>query len=289
MDIKLFSIIVPAYNEQDALAGVIERLRNVANVYGYDFEIIVVDDGSTDGTGDLSDKMGIKTIKHPSNFGYGRSLKDGILAATHENIIITDADGTYPPEAIAGLAREFNRGFDMVVGARQGKEYRGTFLKMPARYVFKFLAEFAAGQRIPDINSGFRIFKKSLALKYFDTLCDGFSFTTTITLAHLLTGCSVHYMPISYHKRIGYSKVKYFRDSLRTLQIITEAILYYNPIKIFLVLSFLTIIFGLLILTMGILFHIRTFFDLFAYSIIGSIIIFAMGLQADLLRRIKEK
>ncbi len=284
-----FSIILPSYNEDEGIKRVINEIRSLGERENFVFEIIVVDDGSTDNTAETAKNLGAKIISHPINIGYGRSLKDGIMAAANDNIIIADADGTYPIKEISKLIKEFERGFDMVVGARQGKEYRGTFFKMPARYFFKLLSEFAAGQKIPDINSGLRVFKKSVALQYFDILCNGFSFTTTITLSYLLTGRLIKYVPIEYHKRVGNSKVRYFRDTLRTLQIIVEAILYFNPIKIFLALSALVLLFGFFILIFGIIFHIRTFFDLFAYSVIGSVIIFAMGLQADLLRRIKEK
>lgn len=286
---KQFSIILPSYNEGEGIGGVINEIKSLGERENFLFEIIVVDDGSTDNTAAVAAGFGAKVVSHPLNVGYGRSLKDGIAAATNENIIITDADGTYPIKEIPKLAEEFEKGFDMVVGARQGKEYRGTFFKMPARYFFKLLSEFAAGQKIPDINSGLRIFKKSAAFGYFDILCDGFSFTTTITLAYFLTGRLVKYVPIEYYKRVGNSKVRYFRDTLRTLQIIVEAILYFNPIKIFLALSLSVVLFGFFILILGIILHIRTFFDLFAYSIISSVIIFSMGLQADLLRRIKEK
>lgn len=287
--LKSFSIILPAFNESEGIGEVIRELKRLGERENFLFEIIIVDDGSTDNTAEIAAGLGAKIISHPVNIGYGRSLKDGIIAAENDNIIITDADGTYPIKEIPQLIKEFEKGFDMVVGARQGREYRGTFLKMPARYFFKLLSEFAAGVKIPDINSGLRIFKRSAVAEYFRILCNGFSFTTTITLAYFLTGRSIKYMPIEYHKRAGSSKVRYFRDTLRTLQIIVEAILYFNPIKIFLVLAALVILFGFVILIFGIIFHIRTFFDLFAYSIIGSIIIFAMGLQADLLRRIKEK
>jgi hypothetical protein len=128
------------------------------------------------------------------------------------------------------------RGFDMAVGARTGKAYRGSFPKMPARRVFVWLAEYATGTKIADINSGLRVFRRELALRYAHTISNGFSFTATITLAALLNGFFVAYLPVEYGPRVGRSHVSHLRDSLRALQIIVENILYYNPLKLFLLL-----------------------------------------------------
>lgn len=257
------SIIIPALNEEEAISSVLEQLRKLP----IDAEIIVVDDGSSDRTRVLAEEHGARVIRHPVPAGYGKSLKDGILAASAETIVITDADGTYPIASIPELLKTFDEGYDMVVGARQGSAYRGTFLKFPARIVFKFLVEFATGRKIPDVNSGFRVFKKSFAMEHFDDLCNGFSFTTTITLVAHLTGKIVAYVPISYEKRVGSSKVRIVRDSLRTLQYITEAIARFNPIKFFLLLSFFPLLTGLigmiwideLSLYLGVLFSILIF------------------------------
>lgn len=234
-----YSVVIPAYNEEKGIGHVIERILSVGKQTGVAFEIIVVDDYSTDATRDIAGRYPVRVVRNVQNFGYGYSVKQGILAASEADIVITDADGTYPVEALPELMREYERGFDMVVGARQGKHYRGSFLKYPARLLFLWLSEFAAGRRIPDINSGLRIFKKPLALRYFHTFSSGFSFTTTITLAFMLNAHSIGYVPIAYDARIGKSKVRYFRDTLRSGQIIVESILFYNPIKIYLLCAFL--------------------------------------------------
>lgn len=236
----MISIIIPAYNEEKAIEKTINRCKNILSKFSGESEIIVVDDCSSDKTRNIASNItDIKVILHPHNIGYGRSLKDGILKATNDTLIITDADGSYPIEEIPNLYKEYNKGFDMVVGARKGKHYRESFAKMIFRKILKSLVEFTAGRKIPDINSGLRIFSKKEVLIYFDTLCDTFSFTTSLTLAFMMTGKYVKYIPIAYHERIGKTKVKIFKDSTRTLQFIIEAILYYNPIKIYIVFSFL--------------------------------------------------
>ncbi|MDQ3193514.1 MAG: glycosyltransferase family 2 protein, partial [Bacteroidota bacterium] len=189
----------------------------------------------SDKTSEMSIKSGAISISHPHNIGYGRSLKDGIRAASHDTIVITDADGTYPLEMIPVLKHEYEKGFNMVVGARQGENYEESFKKEVLRLILKKLVEFTAGRKIPDINSGLRVFSKKEVTPYFSKLCDTFSFTTSLTLAYMMNGKFVQYIPIDYKKREGKTKVRLFRDSMRTLQFIIEAILFYNPIKIFIV------------------------------------------------------
>ncbi len=232
-----YSIVIPAYNESNAIGKVVNDLLVLGRKSGLNLEIVVVDDSSTDNTVQVVSKFSVRLVKNLQNFGYGFSIKNGIAHSSHENIIIIDADGSYPVNAIPGLAVIYEKGYDMVVGARQGKFYRGSFIKYPARLIFLWLAEFIAGRKIPDVNSGLRIFRKNIYQKYADTLCGTFSFTTTLTLAMLLNFNSVHYQPIDYYERIGKSKVRYIRDTLRTGQILVETILLYNPIKLYLLLS----------------------------------------------------
>ena len=272
------SIIVPAFNEEKAIGTVLAALKALP----LNAEIVVVDDGSSDNTANIAREAGVVVVQHPTNTGYGRSLKDGILAAKHDVIVITDADGTYPIDRIPDLVSELERGFDMVVGARQGLSYRGLWLKMPARILFKFLVEFTTGQYIPDVNSGLRAFRKATAMKYFGEICSGFSFTTTITLIYLHAGHLVHYMPIEYHKRIGRSKVRMLRDSLRTMQYITECIVRYIPIKTFLLLSFGALLWGLL---WSVLYGWDALFDA---GLIAALL-FGLGLVAESLRRPSQR
>lgn len=230
------TIVVPAYNEADSVRGVIDRIRSVMSAARMDCEVVVVVDGATDKTAEQAMPVADQVIVHPINLGYGRSLKSGILAANSEMIAITDADGTYPVERIPEMLRRAER-FHMVVGARTGRFYQGNFVKRVGRIVFRQLSEFAAGQSIPDINSGLRVFRRSQIVPFFPIISAGFSFTTTSTLAYLLNDLLIDYIPIDYHKRSGHSKVHHLRDSLRALQIILEAILRCNPLKAFLLLA----------------------------------------------------
>ena len=241
---KRYSIVIPAYNEEGAVGKVIEEI--LAGEPKASFEVVVVDDHSRDNTAAVVKNYPVTLLQNIQNFGYGYSLKRGISAATHDNIIILDADGSYPVSSLSSLVEEYEKGFDMVVGARHGIYYRGSTLKRVARFFFRTLSEFATGRHIPDINSGCRVFRKDLATRFFHTLSSGFSFTTTITLAFMLNAYSVRYIPIEYHKREGKSKVKYFRDTLRSTQIIVEAIVFYNPLKIFLLCAGVVFIAGLL-------------------------------------------
>jgi glycosyltransferase involved in cell wall biosynthesis len=226
------SIIIPALNEADGIRPTVERVRAMAAQHGWNAEIIVVDDGSTDQTGRVAAEAGATVIRNPVNGGYGLSLQRGIRAAQHECIAITDADGTYPVEDLPHLAAMLDEGLDMAVGARQGSAYRQSWWKHPARIMFRAIAEFVAGRRIPDINSGLRVMRRSTLLPYLERTCMGFSFTTSITLILMLNGHFVAYRPIAYADRIGASKVKHFRDTLRTAQIMTSIIAAHNPIKL---------------------------------------------------------
>jgi glycosyltransferase involved in cell wall biosynthesis len=283
----MISIIIPAYNEEQMIADTVQRGRKVLrDLFGDEGEVIVVDDCSKDKTYELAKASGAVVVSHPHNAGYGRSLKDGIMKAKYDVIVITDSDGTYPIERIPDLYAEYQKGFDMVVGARQGKNYDESFKKKVLRKLLKFLVEYTAGRKIDDINSGLRIFSKSNIVKYFDTLCDTFSFTTSVTLAYMMTGKFVKYIPIEYHKRVGKSHVKLFKDTLRTLQYIIEAILFYNPIKIFLIFCFSTLFISVLSLAVGLIWQIKSGFYMCVGSLLVTFILFGLGMVSVLLKQI---
>lgn len=287
----MISFVIPAYNEVEAIGGVIndiiKAVEDSENLS--EFEIIVVDDGSTDGTGDVAKNLGAHVIWHPLKAGYGRSLKDGIRASKYDLIGITDADGTYPVDQFPKLAAQIDAGFDMAVGTRTGKEYRESIWKYPLRKVLQILVEFTTGRRIPDVNSGLRIFRRKDAELYFSQLCDTFSFTTSLTLAYMMNGKFITYQPIPYYSRIGKTKVRLIKDSLATLQYIIQAILYYNPIKLFLSISILTFLVSVIVFLLGLFFEV----DGTQYVMLGGlflgILIFSLGLLADVLRQIMEK
>lgn len=234
------SIVIPAYNEANGIGPVLTRLAAVMAGAGLSHEILVVDDGSSDGTArtveSLLDKLpNIRLVQHETNRGYGASLKTGILEATAPVIAITDADGTYPNERIPELYRALvTRRADMVVGARTGANVHIPMTRRPAKAVLGTLANYLSGRRIPDLNSGLRVFRKEPVVERFNLISSGFSFTTTVTLALIARGRSVHFVPIDYARRTGSSKIRPIRDTLNFLVLILRVSIYFHPLKVFL-------------------------------------------------------
>ena len=222
----MISVVIPALNEKDAIEAAVQGARAALGEAVH--EVIVVDDASSDGTGELAEAAGAKVLRHPETLGYGRSLKDGIEAAQYDTIVIADADGTYPLDAIPQLLGGLAGGVSMVVGARTFDRHREGLLMRTLRKLLKWLVEFMTGRRIPDVNSGMRAFRRGEILPFLGTLCDTFSFTTSLTMAYLMTGRTVRYVPIGYDERIGRRKVCLVRDSLRTLKYIVQAGRRYN-------------------------------------------------------------
>ncbi|HRY30673.1 MAG TPA: glycosyltransferase family 2 protein, partial [Elusimicrobiota bacterium] len=191
---QTISVIVPAYNEREGLAHVLPRLTETLNSSGWTYEIILVDDGSTDGGTDQPLPSGIKLLRSPIRRGYGNSLMWGIRSAQYPWIATLDADGTYPVEELPNLLPPTSA-FDMVIGARTGAHYWKKQLHFPARLLFLWMAEFVCGEKIPDVNSGLRVFKKTL-LDKLPIVCPGFSFSTTLTISALSLHRPVHFVPI---------------------------------------------------------------------------------------------
>jgi glycosyltransferase involved in cell wall biosynthesis len=225
------SVVIPAYNEQDGIAPVLKSLAEVMRRNAAKFEIIVVDDGSTDKTYENAAACGVTVLRHPLNRGYGRSLMTGFAKAQYDWILMIDSDGSYPPEEAEKLFAHAPA-CDLIIGERQGDEYWGTPLQAWRRRIYLSLASFVAGETIPDANSGLRLLRKSAFQRSMPFLCLGYSFTTTMTLSFIQAGRFVAYAPIRFVERTGKSKVKAVRDILRTLQIMTQMMIYYNPMKL---------------------------------------------------------
>jgi glycosyltransferase involved in cell wall biosynthesis len=231
------SIVIPAYNEQEGIGPTISSIHEVMDRHERAYEIIVVDDGSTDGTAGVVDQHpDVRLIQHHTNRGYGSALKTGIRQAAHDWIAIIDADGTYPAEALPLLLGELN-GLDMVVGSRPSRLV--PTMRRPAKWCLARLAEYLAETKIPDLNSGMRVFRKDLALSYFNILPSAFSFTITITIAFLSDHYLVKFMPIPYQAREGKSKIKPLQDTLNFIQLILRTVMYFNPLKVLMPVSFL--------------------------------------------------
>lgn len=285
---KHLSVIIPAFNEEDGIHPTIERLKAVAASQGWEMEILVVDDGSGDKTGEVARTAGATVMRNPINGGYGLSLQRGIRRARHEYVAITDADGTYPVEELPNLVAMLDQGLDMAVGARQGDHYRQSWWKHPARIIFRMIAEFVAGRKIPDINSGLRVMRRSALLPYLERTCMGFSFTTSITLILMLNGHFVAYRPIPYSERIGKSKVRHFRDTLRTAQIMTSIIAAHNPIKLGIMVDLLLVVVAAVAMTAALLANrvvISPLLAIFSLAMLASApIVFMLGCLGELFR-----
>jgi len=237
----MISLLIPVFNEKEAIKETIELAHDVFTRMGEEFEILVINDGSTDGTEQILAKQhpsNVYVLTHPVNRGYGTSMKTGIRRAKGELLAITDADGTYP---IADFPKLFEAMMqsdaDMVVGARTKKGVQMPLIRKPAKWVINRLVNWVTGVRIPDNNSGMRIFKKSMAEEFMHLYPQGFSFTITITLAAITSDYLVQYVPIDYFKRKGSSSMSSgfngIKNFLFFLGLITRITTYFKPLKVF--------------------------------------------------------
>ena len=227
------SVVIPAYNEAAAIGSTLEQVQVVMDETELEGEVIVVDDGSTDGTADEVVRYpAVRLVKHPQNRGYGAALKTGIRQARHDVVIILDADGTYPCEMIPRLAAEIGA-YDMAVGARTGDEVHVPLMRRPAKWALNRLADYLSGQDIPDLNSGMRAFKRDVAERFFRLLPSGFSFTTSLTLALLTNDYNVVYIPVNYYRRTGRSKIRPIQDTINFFSLVVRMVLSFRPLRVF--------------------------------------------------------
>ncbi|HJR35176.1 MAG TPA: glycosyltransferase family 2 protein [Gemmatimonadales bacterium] len=282
---RAVSVVIPAFNEGDHVAEQVRAVRNTLEGTDWAFEIIVVDDGSTDRTAPEADSTGARVLRRMKNRGYGAALKLGIEHARYGWILITDADGTYPVESIPALLAVAEQN-SMVVGARLGQSVKIPLIRRPAKWFLNRLASYLAGQRLPDINSGLRLMRRSLVERYLGLLPDGFSFTTTITLAAACNGHAVEYVPINYHARLGQSKIR-ARHAYDFTLLILRTIVFFNPLKVFIPVGALLFLAGLLKLGYDI--TRRNLSESAVLAIIGTLIIWAVGLLADQNMRIARR
>jgi glycosyltransferase involved in cell wall biosynthesis len=226
-----FSVVLPAFDEEHGLLATLEGLRDVLGRSDRAYEIIVVNDGSTDATPRLLAACAdVTVIHHGHNRGYGAALKAGIRAAHHPLVVVMDADGTYPAAAIPTLVDQCDTA-DMVVGARIGRNVHSTPARSVAKWCFRQFAEWITRTRIPDLNSGLRAFHRAVAERFMDVLPDGFSFTTTITIASILERFVVRFEAVDYMPRIGRSKVRPVRDTLRIARQLLRLGLRFAPFR----------------------------------------------------------
>jgi len=287
MIMTALSIVIPVYNERESIRKTIQEIHAACRngAAPMDYEIIVVDDGSTDGSSEILQGVeGIRLLSHDKNRGYGAALKSGIRIAAGEIVAITDADGTYPNVLIPSLFETLRKeGLDMLGAARTGDQVHIPLIRRPAKWVLNVLANYMTNTHIPDLNSGLRLFRKDRAVKFFPIISDGFSFTTTITLAMLVNDYPVRFVPIDYAERKGKSKIKPIQDTLNFIMLIVRTIAFFNPLKVFIPVSvFLLLISLACLITQIILGNIGDFSVLLFLSALQ---IFLIGIIADLIVR----
>ncbi|MEO7041282.1 MAG: glycosyltransferase family 2 protein [Gemmatimonadaceae bacterium] len=271
------SIVIPAFNEGAHVAAQIDDVARVMDASGWEYEIVVVDDGSSDDTAERAAEAGAHVLSHPRNRGYGASLKHGIRRSVYDWVLITDADGTYPVDAIPELLARADVN-DMVVGARTGETVQVPLVRRPAKAFLRWLASYLSGQNIPDINSGLRLMRKTLVERYEYLLPPGFSFTTTITLASICNDHTVEYISINYYKRLGSSTIR-ARHAYDFTLLILRTIVFFNPLKVFIPLGAVLAVIGIA----------KLIYDIFrnnmsettVLGLLAALIIWSVGLLAD--------
>ncbi|HDP70236.1 MAG TPA: glycosyltransferase family 2 protein [Actinobacteria bacterium] len=287
------SIVIPTYNEGKNILSSLKDLKNVMDNSSYSYEVIVVDDGSTDNTVKLLEPLSwIRLFKRPINMGTGAARKYGTLRAHGKYVVWTDADDCLPHDVIPEFVKELdeNEEYDQVVAARTSEQGNIKFLRVPMKWLIRKLAIYLTEQEIPDLNCGLRAFRRNIGFKYLYLLPKGFSCVTTMTLAFLINGHPIKFYPIEYKKRVhGKSKFRPIKDTARYLLQVIKMVMYFDPLKIF-----LPIVVVLMLISIG-----KLGYDISTrgFSIPGSTIVVLMvsfqtlviGLLADLIVGMSRK
>lgn len=279
------SIVVPVYNEEEAIGGVLDEILAVMDPLGLLYDVIVIDDGSTDGTRAVCEaRPRVTMAHHDHNLGPGAARTTGVRMAKGRYIVMIDGDGTYPVRAIPEMIEELGD-HDMVIGARDRETGAFRWLRSAAKNLIRGLASYLTSTRIPDLNSGLRAMRKELVLDFLPILPYSHSWVSTITMAFLSSGHRVKWIPISYRKRIGRSTFHPITDTYNYLSLVVRSIMYFNPLRVFLPVSL-----GLFAIGVG-----KGIYDIFAYSfhfapstvmlVLTSVQLGAIGLLADLIVR----
>lgn len=236
------SVIVPVYNEAAVIASILTKVREAMDAIGRTYEIIVVDDGSRDGSA-AEVRPPARVISHPYNIGNGSAVKTGIRNARGRYLIFIDGDGQHAPEDIPRIVEKLGT-YDMVVGARTRDSAREAHRVM-ANKIYNLFASYICGRKIDDLTSGFRGMKGTIARSFVYLLPNKFSYPTTITLAVVRSGHSLTYVPVRTHIRIGTSKIRIMKDGARFFIIILRIATLFSPLKVFLPVSFIMFVTGL--------------------------------------------
>jgi glycosyltransferase involved in cell wall biosynthesis len=281
----MITVIIPAINEEEIVGNVVNRVSQVMNMYGDAYEVLVVDDGSTDKTGIVAKKAGARVVRHAYNMGNGAAIKTGIRNARGNVIVMIDADGQHSPKDIPRLLDEISN-YGMVVGARTKESY-SIWYRDIANSVYNLFASYISGQRILDLTSGFRAIHTSLARQFLYLLPNTFSYPTTITLAIMHSGHSVKYIPIKVKRRVGKSKIRLIRDGSRFLVIIMKIATLFSPLKVFLPISIFFIGLGVFWYLYGLTLHGPRFPPASVVLILSGVFFFLMGLISEQIAQLR--
>lgn len=278
----MVTVILPAYNEEECVEEVIEDVRSTMEKTGHEYEIILVDDASTDRTGELAREKGVKVIRHAVNRGSGASRKTGILNSQGDIIVMLDVDGTYPAHRIPDLLEHFPE-YDQVIGAREAEKGTMKWLRFPAKALIRRLACFLSRTYIPDLNTGLRAFKKDVIMKYLYLVPNGFSCVTTMTLSFLCGGENVKYVPIEYYPRSGgKSKFHPIKDTQAYILTVFRMIMYFDPLRVIMPIFLLTFFLGFL--KIGWDYYFKGFLVTSTVIVLlGAVLIAILGMLADLI------
>jgi len=234
------SIILPAYNEEQVIGSVVEKIAAVA---ADDWEIIVVDDGSSDDTATRAERAGVRVVRHPYNKGNGAAVKTGLREANGDVVCLMDADGQHDPAQIASLLQQLET-YDLVIGARQDGGGAGGVFRRLGNAFYNRLATYLSNQKVLDLTSGFRAAWRDKMVEFLPLFPNGFSYPTTSTLAFIKAGYNVGYVPITASKRVGSSKIRLLQDGTKFFIIALRMIVLFSPMRVFFPASVLMFIGG---------------------------------------------
>jgi glycosyltransferase involved in cell wall biosynthesis len=282
------SVCIPVHNEKLALRSTILELKEALDNLPYSYEIIVIDDGSTDNSIDEITDQDVRIIRHKRNLGGGLARVTGMRYARGRIVLQTDADGTYPCDRIPRIL-ELMQTSDLVIAARK-RESATDFhlLRLFMKELLKIVAGILAGHRIPDLNSGMRAYDRKLALRYTYLYPKGHSIMSTMTLAFITEGLRVEFVDIDYRKRIGKSTFRPIQDTYNYLITIIRTIVYFDPLR-------LLVPVDLMVITIAIIF---TFRDIFLFlqlnsvtiiSWITALLIMILAILSDQLSRLSRQ
>lgn len=281
-----FSIVIPAKNEEQGLSRLLPRLRELYP----NQQLLVVDDGSTDGTSAVCEEAGVQVLRQPYSKGNGAAIKAGALAAKGEYIVFMDGDGQHNPEDIERLLAKVEEGYDLVVGARSGRGMQASIARWSANAFYNRLARWMVNRRIDDLTSGFRAVNRRKFLGFLYLLPNGFSYPTTSTMAFFRAGYSVEFVPIEVKQRLGKSHINVLRDGVRFFLIIFKIGTLYSPLKVYFPMSVLMTGLGVLnYLGAALRSGSWRFTNMSTLLVLAGMIVFLIGLLSEQLTNLQYK